>query len=122
MADLETIIELRRGDSRTLPISDLRDSNGLAAIFVDSDVLTFTLRAPDRSWTITKTSADGGVTFVAGSGVGSVILTPADWAGVLCQRRYRCRADLQIVRQASPANLTETLWEADVIVKPDVTP
>lgn len=70
------MIELRRGDSFTLDISDLAVGD-VPTTFQAGDVLIWTGKA--GFVTIVKTSADGGVTFDIGSGNGQVHGTPDDW-------------------------------------------
>jgi hypothetical protein len=115
---------LRRGDSRTLNISNLRQSNGVGASFQAGDVLRFTLKFrasdADEEALIRKTSVDGGVTFAIGGQTGTVNITAADWAATLPGAgAVPCYADLELTRAS--AGIVQTLWSDFVTVKMDAT-
>jgi hypothetical protein len=115
------IVRLRRGDTRTLDITDLRTSAGDPAQFQGGDVLKWTLKRSygqaDTDAMISKTSADGGITFSVGGDSGSVLIASDDWVNVTVDRVLTCVADLQLVS----AGEETTLWANVVTVLPDVT-
>lgn len=116
------MLRLRRGDSRTLTISNLTDEDGNPTIFLAGDVVRFTLKRkyedPDEEAIISKTSATGGVTFVIGSDSGTVLIAASDWdAFVVVPRPVNAVFDLELTRGTA----VTTLDAGDVLIRPDAT-
>lgn len=117
-------MQLRRGDSRTINVSNLRLSNGTVATFAVGDILRFTLKAgfgdPDSLLLLQKSSDDGSITYTAGQSTAVITIKAADWLNVQVDRLTDCVADLELTRPGSPAQVS-TLWTDIVPVSPDVT-
>lgn len=117
-------MQLKRGDTRTLNVTNLRLSDGTAATFQVGDILRFTLKGqytdPDSVLLLQKTSDDGSITFTAGQSTATVLIKASDWANVVVSRTADCVADLELTRPGSPNQVT-TLWSDIVPVLPDVT-
>lgn len=113
------MIQLRRGDSRTLTISDLVDGAGGESTFQAGDALRFTVRTDRDEVVITKTSdEDGGITYGIGTDSGTVAILPADWTSVsLRSARRRGSCDLELTR----AGDVFTLFTDDVVILDDVS-
>lgn len=116
------MIQLRRGDSRTLVISNLVDGAGSATTFLAGDTAVFTIRRNepgqrDRKVLAVSTS-DGGIVLDLGLRTGSVSLPASIWAGVDMRDNstWRCVCDLQLTRDVDVWTVNQQALEilADV--------
>lgn len=118
-------LELIRGDTRTLDITNLLSGAGTPSTFAADDVVRFTVKRTyadsDANALIQKASngVSPGVTLNVGFGTGTVTILPADWASVAAVTRTFVW-DLQLAVAGSATDLV-TLARGEGTIFADVT-
>lgn len=120
MADLE----LRRGDRKTIAISDLVDGDGASAAFTDEDILRWTAKRyvgqPDSAALFTKTSEDGGIIVDVGSDTATIVITATDWDALPVSNDLRFAWDLQLALAGDEDQIV-TIASGEGLIRSDVS-
>lgn len=121
MTDPILLDPIPRGDTSTIDITGLLDANGAPADFQNGDVLVFTAKAnlgqPTAAAILSKTSADGGISYMVGDDAATVNIVPADMAALRLPTDLAYLWDLQLTRGVT----VHTLAHGTGIIEADVT-